>query len=184
MAYDVVMYGTPVLREKSKPVKEVTPAIRKLAGDMLETMYRYNGAGLAAQQIGRTEAICVIDVTIKEDPSQPADPAEKPACRMPVVMINPRIVDMRGDQVGQEGCLSFPEIFINVKRAAEVTAVYTDIEGREQSVVASGLFARAIQHELDHLNAVLLVDRMSPVQKVANAGKLKRLKKKALEEQS
>ena len=181
MAYDVLLYGTPALREKSKPVKDVTPAIRRLAKDMLETMYRYNGAGLAAQQIGRTVAICVIDVTAKEGPSSQPVPADRPARPMPVVMINPRIVNMDGEQVGQEGCLSFPEIFINVKRAATVTAVFTNLEGREETVSAAGLFARAIQHELDHLNAVLLVDRMSPVQKVANAGRLKRLKKEARE---
>jgi peptide deformylase len=180
VAYEVVLYGTPVLREKSKPVKEVTPAIRRLAKDMLETMYRYNGAGLAAQQIGRTEAICVIDVTLKETPSQP-DAGELPSTPMPVVMINPRIVEEEGQQSGQEGCLSFPEIFVGVKRAAKVTAAFMNLEGREEKVLAQGLFARAIQHELDHLNGVLLVDRMSPVQKVANAGKLKRLKKQALE---
>jgi peptide deformylase len=100
---------------------------------------------------------------------------------MPVVMINPRIVEEEGQQSGQEGCLSFPEIFVGVKRAAKVTAAFMNLEGREEKVLAQGLFARAIQHELDHLNGVLLVDRMSPVQKVANAGKLKRLKKQALE---
>lgn len=181
MAYNVVLYGIPALREKSRPVKEVTPAIRKLARDLLETMYRYNGAGLAAQQIGRTEAICVIDVTPKEDPANQPDPCSLPKFPMPVVMINPRIVDVQGQQAGQEGCLSFPEIFVNVKRAAEVTAVFTNLEGKEETVTAAGLFARAIQHELDHLNGVLLVDRMSPVQKVANAGRLKRLKKESLE---
>jgi peptide deformylase len=98
---------------------------------------------------------------------------------MPLVLINPRIVASSGTQVGQEGCLSFPDIYVQIKRAAEVTVAFTDLEGRERELHGMGLLARAIQHELDHLNAVLLVDRMSAVQKVSVAGKLKRLKKES-----
>jgi peptide deformylase len=130
-------------------------------------MYAENGVGLAAEQIGRTEAICVIDV--------PADQAC--GVKMPLVLINPVIVASEGEQVGQEGCLSFPDVYINVRRAERVEATYLDSEGNKQTVEATGLLSRAIQHELDHLNGVLLVDHMSPVQKVANAGKLKRLKR-------
>lgn len=176
MKYDVVTYGHPALRQKARPVESVTPELRQLARDMLDTMYRYKGAGLAAQQIGRTEALCVIDVTVRERPGDP-QPPENPDVAMPVILLNPRIVDARGTQDGQEGCLSFPEIFVNVRRALEVTAAYMDLEGRQVTLTGRGLLARAIQHELDHLNAVLLVDRMSPVQRVANAGKLKRLRK-------
>lgn len=165
----IVKFGHAVLREKATPVAVVDDGIRELVADMLASMYAENGVGLAAEQIGRTEAICVIDV-----------PAEQ-ACgvKMPLVLINPEIIESAGEQVGQEGCLSFPDIYINVKRAQCVKATYLDVEGREQTVDATGLLSRAIQHELDHLNGVLLVDRMSPVQKVANAGKLKRLKRSA-----
>ncbi len=163
----IVKYGSPVLREKASSVAVVDEAVRALVRDMLASMYAENGVGLAAEQIGRTEAVCVIDV-----------PAEQ-ACgvRMPLVLINPRIVEAEGAQVGQEGCLSFPDVYINVRRAERVKATFLDTDGNAQTVDATGLLSRAIQHELDHLNGVLLVDHMSPVQKVANAGKLKRLKR-------
>lgn len=163
----IVKYGSDLLRAKATPAAVVDDAIRTLVGDMLASMYAESGVGLAAEQIGRTEAVCVIDV-----------PAEQ-ACgvKMPLVLINPRIVESEGEQVGQEGCLSFPDIYINVRRAQRVKATYLDPDGHAQSVEATGLLSRAIQHELDHLNGVLLVDHMSPVQKVANAGKLKRLKR-------
>jgi len=163
----IVKYGSAVLREKATPVAEVDEAIRTLVGDMLASMYAKNGVGLAAEQIGRTEAVCVIDV-----------PAEQ-ACgvKMPLALINPRIEEAEGEQVGQEGCLSFPDVYINVRRAERVKATYLDPDGNAQAVEATGLLSRAIQHEIDHLNGVLLVDNMSPVQKVANAGKLKRMKR-------
>jgi peptide deformylase len=178
---EVVLYGQPVLREKAHPVEKVDGAIRQLVKDMLETMYASNGAGLAAQQIGRTEAVCVIDVTSKED-ARPVDKAPGPAePPMPLVMINPRIVEMTGQQQVSEGCLSFPDIFVTLKRAAEVAVEFTTLDKKSHTVRGSGLLARAIQHELDHLNGILLVDRMSAVQKVAMAGKLKRLRRKAAE---
>ena len=170
MRYEVVIYGDERLREKAEPVAAVTGEIRSLAKDMLDAMYRSNGLGLAAEQVGRRESVCVFH--IPTDPEGPPLPA-----KMPLVMINPRITHSEGEQVGQEGCLSFPEIFVNVKRFERVTAAYMDLEGKELSVTAGGLLSRAIQHELDHLNGILLVDRMSVVQKVAVAGKLKRLKR-------
>ena len=170
--YRVVRYGNSALRRKAKPVERVDASVRKLAQDMLASMYAEKGLGLAAEQIGRNEAICVIDV-----------PAEQ-ACGvpMPLVLVNPEIIDLEGEQVGQEGCLSFPGIFVNIARAETVTVRYLDLEGRQQTVVVHGLLARACQHEMDHLNGVLLVDRMSAVQKVASAGRLKRLKKEGRRE--
>ena len=98
---------------------------------------------------------------------------------MPLVMINPQITESDGEQQSQEGCLSFPGLYVKVKRASQVTAEYTDLDDKKQVVSPDGLLSRAIQHEMDHLNGKLLVDHMSTVQKVANAGKLKRLKKEA-----
>jgi len=163
----IVKYGCEALRVKAKPVTAVDASVRRLVSDMLATMYAENGVGLAAEQIGRTEAVCVIDVPIEH------------ACgvKMPLVMVNPDIIEMEGQQTGQEGCLSFPEIYVNVKRAERIRATYMDVDGNPQTVEAKGLLSRAVQHEHDHLNGVLLVDHMSPVQKVANAGKLKRLKR-------
>jgi peptide deformylase len=167
--YAIVKFGDQALRKQSQPVAKVDDKIRNLVSDMLASMYADNGLGLAAEQIGRDEAICVIDV--------PKDAACGIA--MPIILINPEIVASEGEQVGQEGCLSFPGIYVNVKRAETVSATYMDIEGKTQTLEASGLLARAVQHERDHLNGVLLVDHMSAVQKVANAGKLKRLKREA-----
>ncbi len=167
--YHVVKFGNEWLRKKATPVGEVTDDIRTLVNDMLASMYAENGLGLAAEQIGRGEAICVIDVP-KESNCGLA---------MPLVLINPEITEATGEQVGQEGCLSFPGVYVNVKRAEHITVAYTDRQGQRQQVEASGLLSRAVQHELDHLNGVLLVDHMSAVQKVANAGKLKRLKRES-----
>lgn len=176
MSYKIVIYGEPVLRAKATPVTAVTDDIRTLARDMLETMYAARGLGLAAEQVGRTEALCVIDVPQKQDLSLDSNLPNNPDVAMPLVLINPEIVASVGEQVGQEGCLSFPEIFATVKRAAEVTVRFMDLESHSQTVIARGLLARAVQHELDHLSGVLLVDRMSRIQKIAVGGRLKRLK--------
>jgi len=176
--YDVLIYGNPLLRRKAEPVDRVDEEIRQLAGDMLATMYESNGIGLAAQQIGRTEAICVID--IPADQEEEGGPlSANPDVPMPLVMVNPGILSVSGEQESQEGCLSFPEITVKIRRAANVTIEYTSLENGREKISATGLLARAIQHEVDHLNGVLLADRMSAVQKVAIAGKLKRLKNSA-----
>lgn len=175
----VLTFGAPVLRQKSVPVKEVTDDIRRLARELLGTMYSSVGLGLAAEQIGRTEAICVIDVPPDQDMAEETGLRENPMIGMPLVLINPRMLEMAGEQTGREGCLSFPDITVTIRRAKEVTVAFTDLEGRNQTLKAQGLLARAMQHELDHLNGVLLVDRMSPVQRIAVAGKLRRLKKES-----
>ncbi len=163
---EIVKYGAEILREKAEPVPEVNDEIRALAKDMLASMYTAEGVGLAAEQIGRKEAICVIDVPVEE------------ACgvAMPLVLINPVIRELEGEQCGQEGCLSFPGIYIQVKRAEKAVVDYLDLDGNAATVEATGLLSRALQHEIDHLNGVLLIDNMSAVQKVAHAGKLKRMK--------
>ncbi len=177
MIYPVVTFGHEILRQKAVLVIEVTDAVRQLIRDMLETMYASKGVGLAAEQVGRTERVCVIDV--------PRD-AEKEACRetnaavpMPLVLINPEIVATEGKQRNEEGCLSFPEIGAPITRADKVTVTYTDPTGALQTVTARGLLSRAIQHEVDHLNGVLLVDKMSPLQKMSVSGQLKRLQLQA-----
>jgi peptide deformylase len=175
--YEVLTYGNKLLRRKASPVEEVTDDIRALVQDMLKTMYDSDGLGLAAAQVGRPEAICVIDIPPMRDEETGAPKRENPDVRMPLVLVNPRIIERDGEQVGSEGCLSFPGIFVSVKRAETVTVSFLDMENESRTVRARGLLARAILHELDHLHGVLLVDRMSPVQKVAVAGKLKRLRK-------
>jgi peptide deformylase len=177
LRYEVLTFGNPVLREKSTRIESVTDEVRRLARDMLESMYSSNGLGLAAEQIGRTESICVIDIppAAEQDPDHP----QNPDVPMPLVLLNPRIVGEKGQQKGQEGCLSFPEIFADITRAEEVDFEYMDLDGNVQTSTAKGLLSRAIQHELDHLNGVLLVDRMSLAQRAVNSGKLKKIKKSA-----
>ena len=174
MIYDIVAYGHPALREKSKPVARVDQGLRDLAQDMLETMRAYSGIGLAAEQIARTESICVIDLSPADERDE-FDANDNPGIPMPLVLVNPKIVASEGEEVGQEGCLSFPDTYVDVKRAQEVTVEYLSLDNEPAQVSAKGLLARAMQHEIDHLNGVLIVDRMSPTQKVTNAGKLKRI---------
>lgn len=173
MKYEIRVYGDSVLRRKAEAVRKIDDDIRQLAGDMIETMYANNGLGLAAEQVGRQEAICVIHVP----PGSDQDRERNESIPMPLVLVNPSIVEEIGRETLQEGCLSFPELFVQVERAGEVVVSFTDLENERQMLRATGMLARAIQHELDHLNGVLLVDRMSAVQKVAVSGRLKRIKK-------
>ncbi len=177
MSLPICTYGNPVLRQKAVEVKDVNDDIRVLAIEMFETMYKGKGVGLAAEQVGRTERMFIIDIPAEGDVSDDGE-RENPDVEMPLVFINPKITNHAEDvQVGPEGCLSFPEIFANVERWYEVDAEYADRDGVPQTLHAKGLLARAIQHELDHLDGILLVDRMSHVKKVALSGKLKRLVK-------
>jgi peptide deformylase len=177
MSLSICTYGNPVLRKKAVEVEQVNDAVHSLVDQMLETMHREKGLGLAAEQVGRTERICVIDIPPESD--MDADGVrENPEVDMPLVLINPRITAHAEEiQTGQEGCLSFPDIYAQVERWYEVDAEYLDLSGTLKTLHAKGLLSRAIQHELDHLDAVLLVDRMSPVKRVAISGKLKRLAK-------
>jgi len=182
--YKIVTYGDPILKRKAVPVTSVDEHIRRLAKDMLATMHRYGGVGLAAQQIGRQEAICVVDISVAEQARNAQASGMTCGVPMPMIMINPEITAAEGRIQMVEGCLSFPEIFIPLTRSAEVTVTFTDLKGRPQTVSAGGFLARAIQHEIDHLNGVLIVDRMSATQKLALSGKLRRLRSQTRAEAS
>jgi len=175
--YSILKYGRPELRKKARRVGTVTPEIRKLAEEMLRAMRAANGLGLAAQQIGRTENMCVIDIPPGAEEARGGNADALP--EMPLILINPEIVHEEGVQVGQEGCLSFPEIYVNVRRAERVRVRHMDLQGTERETEGTGLLARAIQHELDHLRGVLLCDRMTLAQKVSVAGRLKRLRRES-----
>ena len=178
-------YGAPVLREPAMAVEAVTPELRKLAKDMVFTMHRANGVGLAAQQVGRTEAVCVIDVPAEYDVEErgKGGPRLNPDVEMPLVLFNPRIVEASEDETvaEDEGCLSFPGINGSVERPWRVKVAYLDIDGKEREVALQGYVARAAQHEIDHLNGTLFVDRFNYVKKLAVRGKLKKLKEETLE---
>ena len=182
MKYRFCTYGDPVLRQKAEIIQRIDGAIKALSGDMLRIMKDRKGVGLAAQQIGQTIQICVMDMPPGIDVAVPDGPRLNPDVTFPLVMLNPVLVAKTGAQRETEGCLSVPEIWAPVNRAAEVTVAFLDLEGIQQTLHARGLLARAIQHEMDHLDGVLFVDRVSPVKKITLAGKLKRLRKEKEEE--
>ena len=163
MILEIVKYGHPVLRKKGEPVEKITPEIKKLIADMFDTMQENHGVGLAAQQVGVAKQLTVIDVRAATDrPStleldgQPADPAEI----MPLVLINPEITPVGEPFTGGEGCLSFPEIFGDITRPETVDVKALNEKGKTIAFRCGGLLARAVQHEADHLNGILFIDRM------------------------
>ena len=180
MILQILEYGDPILRAKGKPIENIDDRIRELAANMIETMHAANGVGLAAQQIGEALQLTVLDVSLVEDrPStlklDGKDVDLKGA--MPLVLINPEI-ELRGaNEVGVEGCLSFPEITGDIERAKSVVVRAQTLEGRTIEIEASGFLARAIQHEGDHLNGILFIDRMNSAVKAALSSRLKRLQK-------
>ncbi|MBX3744669.1 MAG: peptide deformylase [Verrucomicrobiae bacterium] len=164
MILPIVQYGHPALRQKGESIERITPEVRQLVTDMLDTMYDAHGIGLAAHQVGHAVRLTVLDVRgLKDRPStleidgRAADIEE----RMPMVLINPELT-LVGDTVnGPEGCLSFPEIYADIPRAARIDVHALGADGRPVAFRCGGLLARAIQHEVDHLNGVLFIDRMS-----------------------
>jgi peptide deformylase len=175
-----LQYGDQILRAKGKRIDEIDDQIRELTANMIETMHAAHGVGLAAQQIGEALQLTVLDISAAEDrPStlkldgNDADPKSA----MPLVLINPEI-ELRGEtEVGLEGCLSFPEITADIERAQSVIVRAKTLEGGTIQIEAGGFLARAIQHEHDHLNGILFIDRMHSAAKAALSSRLKRLQK-------
>lgn len=139
--------GDEILKKKSREVEVIDEKIQILIDDMIETMHKYNGVGLAAVQVGLLKRVIVID--LYDD-------------KGPIVMINPVIIKTKGEQEVDEGCLSFPNQFAKVIRPAEVVAEYTDREGKRMRVKAKELLAQAISHEVDHLNGEVFMDKIIP----------------------
>ena len=163
MILTVVKYGTPVLRQKGARIEAVTPTIKKLISDMLETMYASKGIGLAAQQVGIPIQLTVIDVRGVTDRPSSLELNGKPAevaSIMPLVLINPEITPTGKSVSGPEGCLSFPEIFGEITRPDVVDVKALNAEGKPQDFRCAGLLSRAVQHETDHLHGILFIDRM------------------------
>lgn len=141
-------YPDDVLIQPAKKVTRFDAAVRKLAADMLDTMYANNGVGLAAPQVGVSRRLMVIDVS-------PGDTTRKP-----MVFINPVLLKSEGELIGLEGCLSFPGVFFEVQRAAKILVRYQNLAGKEIKLEAAGdLLCRAIQHEMDHLDGKLFIDK-------------------------
>jgi peptide deformylase len=180
MILQILEYGDPILRAKGKPIENIDDWIRELAANMIETMHAANGVGLAAQQIGEALQLTVLDVSLVEDRPSTLKLDGKdvdPKAAMPLVLINPEI-ELRGTtEVGVEGCLSFPEITGDIERAKSMIVRAQTLDGGTIEIEASGFLARAIQHEGDHLNGILFIDRMNSAAKAALSSRLKRLQK-------
>jgi peptide deformylase len=180
MILSIFEYGDPILRAKGKPIDNIDDWIRELAANMIETMHAANGVGLAAQQVGEALQLTVLDISAVEDrPSMLKVDGKDvdPKAAMPLVLINPEIELLGETEVGVEGCLSFPEITGDIERAKSMMVRAQNLEGGTVEIEASGFLARAIQHEGDHLNGILFIDRMNSAAKAALSSRLKRLQK-------
>ncbi len=150
---EIRKYPDPALRRKSRPVPEITPEIRELIDDMIETMYAAPGVGLAAPQVGIPLRLAVIDVSTKDEKSPL------------LVLVNPEIISTEGELNEEEGCLSVKDFQSVVTRFARVRVRAIDRDGKPYEAEGEGLLARAFQHEIDHLNGVLFIDRISPLKR-------------------
>jgi peptide deformylase len=166
---DICIYGNPVLRRKAVAIERFDDELREFVDEMVETMYESDGVGLAAPQVDRSLRIAVIDATGGEE--------------KPLVLINPEItVSSEELEEREEGCLSLPDIHLQVRRPTRVTVRAQDIDGNEYVIEdAEGLLSRALQHEIDHLDGILFVDRVSPLQRGLLSSKLKKLSKASRE---
>lgn len=169
-------YGDPVLRQPAVRVAAITDSLRALANDMIETMHAEQGIGLAAPQIGQSVALCVVDLPADYDTDE-AGCRLNPDVVMPLILFNPEIVTAgRKTDIHEEGCLSFPGLRGNIERPVEIKLRYLDEQGQAHERAFTDFLARVIQHEVDHLNGVLFIDRMSAAKRFALSGKLKKLK--------
>jgi peptide deformylase len=158
--------GDPVLRRKADAVTEITPEIRDLVEAMFATMYEEEGVGLAAPQVGRSLRIFIVDVESEEEGGT----------RVRRAFVNPVVRERSGEMIGEEGCLSIPGLRADVKRAARVVVEATDADGKPFRIEAEGLVARALQHEQDHLDGILFLDRLNPITRRLLEAKWKRVR--------
>ncbi len=165
MILTIVKYPDPVLQQPGEPVTEFDSELRKFVADMFETMYASQGIGLAAQQVGVAKRITVIDL------SSGKDPAKK------LVLINPEIISREGKQYEEEGCLSFPDIREKVVRAAKVSIRAQDEKGKWFEMDGEELLSRAFQHEIDHLDGMLFIFRMSALKRDLNLRKIRKMQR-------
>jgi len=164
MILEVVKYGHPILRQKGVRIESVTGPTKKLIADMFETMYASKGIGLAAQQVGYALQVTVIDIRGVTDRPSNLELDGKPAELndfMPLILVNPEVKPVGDTVTGPEGCLSFPEIFADIARAESADVTALNEQGKAFHFRCGGLLARAVQHEVDHLNGILFIDRMA-----------------------
>lgn len=178
MIREIVQYGHPILRQRCRPVTVVDDSIIQLAADMLDTMAAANGVGLAAPQVAEDVRLAVIDVS--HDPKCVSflkvngDDVDVKSL-MPLIFINPELSYGQEKEISMEGCLSILNLRAEVRRPISVKATLPQLDGSVLEIETDGLLARALQHEIDHLNGVLFVDRLSAVGKVSMKNRLRRL---------
>ena len=165
MRRPILRYGDPVLHQKAGPVEALTPAIDTLIDDMRDTLRDAAGVGLAAPQVGVSVRLCLVDLSAGTRADQL------------LVLVNPEILDSDGLQLKEEGCLSLPGIEATVPRPLRMTVRAMDRDGEVREIRAEGLLARALQHEIDHLDGVLFLDRLRPVYRWALTRRIKRLRR-------
>ena len=166
-ARDIIIHPDPRLKKVCAPVTEVTPELRRLADDMLQTMYEAPGIGLAAPQVGEMTRLLVMDCVKKE--------GEPPR---PMVLFNPEVTWASEERnVYEEGCLSIPEQYADVERPAEVRVRWLDLDGQTQEEQFDGLWATCVQHEIDHLNGKLFIDYLKPLKRQLITRKMVKLKR-------
>jgi len=168
MALQIRIYPDEVLKKKAERVTEFNDELKRFVNQMLETMYERKGVGLAANQVGVLKRVVVIDL----------DSGKENQGKNPIILINPEIVKAEGEEVAEEGCLSLPGLYKKVKRALYVKVKAQNLEGEEFELEGEGLLARALQHEIDHLNGIVFIDRLSPLQKRLALEKYKKLRRK------
>ena len=162
---EIKKFGCATLRKKASPVDDITDGLRQILDDMFETMYDAEGIGLAAQQVGLIERLLVLNV-------RPHDPSSEP-----LVFINPEILWAEGEFIGEEGCLSLPGIAGDVKRPAQVSVRALDRDGQQFEMDLEGIGAKALQHEVDHLDGVLVLEHFSAIKRNLLRGQLRKLQK-------
>ncbi len=178
MIYPIVAYGDPVLRKKAQDIAADYPNLSALIDDMFETMYAASGIGLAAPQIGKSIRIFIVDATPFEDDEDLSEADRTLLGQFKKVFINAEIVEERGEEwVFNEGCLSIPDIREDVFRKDEITIKYLDADFKEHEEVFSGIAARIIQHEYDHIEGILFTDHLSALKKRMIKGKLTQISK-------
>jgi len=164
----IVKYGDPVLRNPTQPVGEIDAALQKLIDDMVDTMYAAPGVGLAANQVAIAKRLAVIDLTVGKKPGNLH------------ILINPEIVEMEGQITEEEGCLSIPDFVENVTRPERVKVRFTDRNGQQRELQGEGLMARALCHEIDHLNGGLYIDHVRGFKKDRILKKIQKLAKSGM----
>jgi len=165
MILKIVKYPEPVLSQPGEPVTEFDSDLRKFVDDMFETMYAAQGIGLAAPQVAVSKRLTVIDLSMGKDPAQK------------LVLINPEIILKEGKQYEEEGCLSFPDIREKIQRAFKVSIRAQDAKGKWFEMDGEELLSRAFQHEIDHLDGVLFLSRMSPLKRDLNLRKIRKMQR-------